>query len=61
MKRSIVATLVSVTIAASLAGITATRLRYLRNTREELAALPYGGPKKPLTWKYFFKNYNGRN
>ena len=60
MKRPIVATLIGSVVAASLAGLAVFRIQYLKDTKEELDSLPYGA-EKPLTWKHFFKNYDGRN
>ena len=62
MKRPIIASLIGGAVVASIAaGLTAVRLQYMRETKDELSTLPYGGPEKPLTWKNFFKNYHGHN
>ena len=62
MKRPIIASLIGGAVVASIAaGLTAVRLQYMRETKDELSILPYGGPENPLTWKNFFKNYDGRS
>ena len=60
MKRPVIASLVGGVVVASLASLTALRLQYMKETKEELSTLPYG-PENPLTWKNFFKNYDGRS
>ena len=57
-KRPIISSLVGGALLAS-AGLAAVRFLYLKETKEDLASLPYP-PEKPLTWKNFFKNYRPR-
>ena len=58
-KRSFFSSVVGGVLVASV-GLAAIRLLYLKEAKDELDSLPYP-PVKPLTWKNFFKNYNGHN
>ena len=56
MKHPVLNSVLGGVVLASIGALTAIRIQYMKEAKEDLDSLPYP-PVKKLSWKNFFWNY----